>query len=167
MTPAARVLAGLLLGGAVTVLSACAAAPRDSRDVAGPASAAAPAAMIQAPSTRGEAVVQGALIYREPVVLPPEAMARVQLVRLGPDRVPRGVLSTAWVAGPMAPPVPFRLTWNPRGVPPLAADERLAVVAMVMVADEVLFTSLAPAAYVSAAEPVVVPLLARWGGVEV
>lgn len=94
--------------------------------------------------TEGSFVIQGALIYREPVVLPPEAMARVQLVRLGPNRVARGVLSTVWVAGPMTPPVPFRLTWTPKRTLPLATDEQLAVVAMVMVDDEVIFTSLAP-----------------------
>lgn len=114
-----------------------------------------------------KAVVQGALVYREPVILPPEALARVQLVRLGPDRTPRGVLATTWVAGPMVPPVPFRLTWNPRRALPLQPDERLAVVAMVILAEEVLFTSVAPAALVSTGEPVVVPLLARWGGLEV
>ncbi|EKV28692.1 hypothetical protein C882_0904 [Caenispirillum salinarum AK4] len=162
----ARALAAALLAVAVAGCAGDGPAPASPPFVPPPLDAAGASLAPRGP-TMDRAVVQGALVYREPVVLPPEALARVQLVRLGPGRTPRGVLATAWVAGPMAPPVPFRLTWDPRTAAPLAPGERLAVVAMVMVADEVLFTSLAPAAYTSPAEPVVVPLLARWGGVEV
>ncbi|WP_404380071.1 YbaY family lipoprotein [Caenispirillum salinarum] len=159
----------LLVGMLASAVAGCAGggpAPAPPQPVSPPFDAAGASLGPARPAVDPD-VVQGALVYREPVVLPPEALARVQLVRLGPGRTPRGVLATAWVAGPMAPPVPFRLTWDPRSAAPLAPGERLAVVAMVMVADEVLFTSLAPAAYTSPAEPVVVPLLARWGGVEV
>lgn len=164
MTSRRAVLSGVLatLGG--LALSGCTGAGKSEHGEPSPIDTMAMEAPL--PGARA-AVVQGALVYREPVILPPEAMARVQLVRLGPNRVARGVLATVWVAGPMAPPVPFRLTWNPRQATPLAADERLAVVAMVMVGEEVLFTSLAPAALVPNGRPVMVPLLARWGGVDI
>lgn len=115
-------------------------------------------------------VVEGVLVWSEHMILPPPAVARVRLLRLGGPDVAPAVLAEAIMRGPLASPSPFLLPYRPPLGPP--PDRGYGIAAMITVFGEVAFASSVPTPLSRlppdpSETPVVVPLTGTFGTVVV
>lgn len=114
-------------------------------------------------------VVDGYLIYREPLILPPDALAEVRLVRLGGDGAVSDIVAVSNVQGPLVPPIPFRLLYDPHYLASGAGPT--ALTAGIELYGRTLFSSdgALPVVLPLPAEDdiLLVPLFGQWGAVEI
>ncbi len=115
-------------------------------------------------------VLDGYLVYREALILPPEAWADIRLLRLDADGEPVDLIAAAEVPGPLLPVTPFRLLYDPSYVND-GSSGALGVAAAITVRRLVLFRSERPVPVSlprpAAADPLVVPLYGQWNTVDV
>lgn len=114
-------------------------------------------------------VLDGYLVYREPLILPPEALADVRLVRLDAEGTPDHLVAAAEMPGPLLPVTPFRLLYDPSYV--AAVGGRLGVAAVISVRHHTLFSTERPVPVTlprsPAADALVVPLYGQWDTVSI
>ena len=92
---------------------------------------------VSAPGYRGP-VVFGAVMYRAPLNLPPDAMLTVRLLDVTRVDAPNIVLAEKSIFGPGQPPLAFELPYPPTAI---RGDRRIVVEARIEVAGRPLFIS--------------------------
>lgn len=122
------------------------------------------------PEAEAPQVLDGYLVYGEPLILPPEAVAEVRLLRRDGPAAGAEVIATADTPGPFVPPIPFRLLYDPLYLRN-SGGGTLVLTAVIELYGRILFRAEPPLPVVlplaAADQPVVVPLIGQWGVVEI
>lgn len=116
----------------------------------------------------GARTLDGYLLYREPLILPRDALAEVSLVRLAADGSVADVVAVDAVDGPLLPPIPFRLIYDPDYLRAGSGDT--ALTATIELYGRTLFSSDRPLPVALPVpvdrQPLVVPVFGQWGYVD-
>lgn len=122
------------------------------------------------PAVEAPQVLDGYLVYGEPLILPPDAVAEVRLLRHGGPVAGAEVVAAVDTPGPFVPPIPFRLLYDPLYLRN-SGGGTLVLTAVIELYGRVLFRADPPLPVVlplaAADQPVVVPLTGQWGVVEI